>query len=250
MSSKYSARKFAESQDAIRLRPGFVALDCSRATGGVTYEQTRHAVITEATRANGTEVVSWSTRRTVDHKQVVADMDALVKRVDYLLRVNCSRAGWGWFADADAAAKVRHGMDLLQDQAEELNATARRLGSARRVHLSLILVPLDVTNSDVAQEIYRSVLATLQGIHECLRAGMVGSELDKHLLRARNMGNVAVGITSAALTDALGRVPEWRNEVRTAVKGGVDAALAGQTLQLDALDAAIQLFSPFTLGQE
>jgi hypothetical protein len=241
--------------DRIQLRPGYIVVDCSKATGGVQYQQTEHLIEKDGNVGGAEEIATWSTRRIVDHKQVVSDIDALVKRVDYLLRVHCSRAGWGWFADKDAAAKVRHGMDLLQEQADTLNRDARRLGSARRVHLSVVFAAIDVANESIAQEVYRTVLDNLQAIHDALRAGMAGSELDKLMLRAKNMGNVAVGITGTALTDALSRVPEWRAELRAAVKGtkdanGLEPAKAGAKLNLDPLEAAIQLFSPFNLGED
>jgi hypothetical protein len=244
---KTNPRRIDPATTQIELRPGYIVVDCSKATGGVQYEQTAHEV--EESR-RGREVVSWSTRRTVDHKQVVADIDALVKKVDYLLRVNCTRAGWGWFADKDAAAKVRHGMDLLEEQAEALNDDAKRLGSARRVHLAVIFASIDVTNESVAQEVYRTVRENLQAIFDCLRGGMAGAELDKLMLRAKNMGNVAAGITQTALSDALSRIPEWRADLRAGLKEGKEPAKAGAKLNLDPLEAAIQLFSPFNLGED
>lgn len=249
---KAEARKFV-AEGRIDLQPGYIVVDCSTATGGVTYEQTRHTVEEEGVG----EVSRWTTRKTVDHKQVVADMDNLVKRGDWVLRKHCSRAGFGWFATADALAKVRHDMEELREAGDKLNRAAKKLGSARRVHISFVSAYIDVTNEQVAQEIYRTAADTLQAIHDALRAGLIGPELDKVMIRAKNMGNIAAGILQTALNDALSKIPEWRSEIRAAIKGkpsdedgngavkGIEPAKAGKKLNLEPLEAAIQLFLPF-----
>lgn len=244
MSNKSEARKWAEKVEGrLELKPGYIVVDCSTATGGVSYQQTRHTVEEEGVG----EVSRWTTRKTVDHKQIVADMDNLVKRGDWVLRKHCSRTGFGWFATAESLAKVRNDMDALHEAGEKLNRDARKLGSARRVHVSFVSAYIDVTNEQVAQEIYRTAAETLQAIYDCLRGGLIGPELDKTMIRAKNMGNIAAGILQTALNDALGKIPEWRAEIRAAIKGdnAIEPAKAGKKLNLDSLDAAIQLFLPF-----
>jgi hypothetical protein len=228
----------------VAIRPGYVVLDCSTATGGVTHQRTP----TVSRKKGDGRIEDWSTTRIVDHAQIVKESDALVKQVDYLLRVHASRTGFGWFADDAAVAKIRNGLVDVRSKAEALNNAARKLGSARRTHIAVIFAKLDVAHEDVAQEIYRVARANLQAIYDCLRGGTVGQELDTALVRARNTGNVASGLLRTALDDAMSRVGAWRADVRAALKQGVAPEAAGAALDLSAMEAAMQLLEPWNPG--
>jgi hypothetical protein len=228
----------------VAIRPGFVVLDCSTATGGVTHQRTP----TVSHKQGDGRVEDWSTTRHVDHAQIVKESDALVKQVDYLLRVHASRTGFGWFADGAAVAKIRNGLVDVHAKADALNKAARKLGSARRTHIGVIFAKLDVAHEDVAQEIYRVARANLQAIYDALRAGTVGQELDTALVRAKNTGNVASGLLRTALDAAMGQVSAWRADVRAGLKQGVAPEAAGAALDLGALEAAMQLLEPWNPG--
>lgn len=232
------------SHGTVAIRPGFVVLDCSSATGGVQHQRT--PTITH--KQGDGRVEDWSTSRIVDHSQVVKESDTLIKQVDYLLRVHASRTGFGWYADANAVAKIRNGLVDIKAKADALNETARKLGSARRTHIGVIFAKLDVAHEDVAMEIYRVARQNLQAIYDCLRAGTVGQELDTALVRAKNTGNVASGLLRTALDTAMTSIPAWRADVRAALKQGVQPDVAGKALDLGALEAAMQLLEPWNPG--
>lgn len=244
-STKISA---AAQLPKITVRPGWICQDVSRATGGVRYVRTP---VDEASINNGrglrTEVV---VDRTIDHVEVCAALDACAKRVQAILRKHGTRIGdLGWFADDAMLAKINNEIAQLQDEATELNQQAKRLGSERRVRIKVVPLRMEPAMAETVEEVARVISYDLRELRGALHAGTV-AELPKLLLRARNLHKLATGIQSDSIYFALRCAVDARRDLKSALRDGADPAQAGAALDLNAIDAAIQLFAPSFLQDE
>jgi hypothetical protein len=228
--------------DKIQIRPGWLVVDVSAAHGGVHYDRTPLGAI----EINGGEGQRsrYETVKTVDHVVYVHDIDAIVKRVDYILRKHCARAGYGWFADDEALAKVRAEVEALKEDAEALNRSARLAGCARRAYIDIVPAKIEIASEDAAREVCRTVRSVLAEIRDALRQGEVNQPLAKVLLKARNLDRLAVGIQADSIRYALEEVAPAKRTIREAVKQGKAPKDAGAALSLPGMDAAIDLFTP------
>lgn len=225
----------------ITVKPGWVIKDTSSASGGVHYARTH---LNEETVANRLEA-EFRTRKSVDHVVIVHDLDAVVKRVDYALRKFCTKTVFGWYGNDAALAAVRSEVSQIQDAARVLNETAARLGSAHRAHIGIVPTYIDPTTPEAAEEIARTVRETLGGIQEALRAGEVGTLLQGRLLKAKNLEKLGTGFQGEAIRFALEAIGRARTEIREKLKEGEGTPLElGAAVNLDAVETAIQLFSP------
>lgn len=226
--------------ESIAIKPGWIIKDCSHANGGVHYR--RKYQRDEQTGERRT--VDFETRKIIDHVIVVRDLDATVKRVDYLLRKHCTRTSLGWFATDEALVKVREGLTRVEDEARALNTSAAIAGSCHRAYIGIAPLRVDTSTPEAAREIARTVRDCLTDILVTLRKGEIGQELAGKLLRARNLDQLATGMQAEALRFGLEQLGQARRDIRIALKAGTNPAEAGAAVNLEAVENAIALFDP------
>jgi hypothetical protein len=254
-----SKSKKSES-GVFHFRPGWMIVDCSSASGGIQYDREllKEKSINEG---NGMQA-DHKTRKTVDNVEFCAAVDAVVKKVDYVLRKHCARTEMGWFADDRALQRVKAEVAEIEAEAEELNtAGARRAKSARRAKIRVVPLRLDLAKPEAVQEIAHTIRSILIELRDTLRAGDLAN-LHKLKIRSKNLHQLAVGFQSDAIRFALDRVPLAANEIREEMKNAkrgaqndgkskerverdVNAAArrAGAKVDIQAIEAAIMHFT-------
>lgn len=256
--SKSSKSKGMKSDGTFHFRPGWLVVDCSSASGGIRYDR---ELVKEKSINEGNGIqADHKTRKTVDHVEYCAAIDAVVKKVDYVLRKHCARTEMGWFADDKALKKVKREVTAIAREAKELNASAKKADSARRAKISVAPLKLDPAHPEAVQEIAHTIRGVLLELREALRAGDIAS-LHKLRIRSKNLEQLAVGFQSDAIRFALERVPDAANEIREAIRNATRAAKndgedkemieekaaaaarrAGKRVDVEAIEAAIVHF--------
>jgi hypothetical protein len=258
MSKSKSKSKGMKNDGVFHFRPGWLVVDCSSASGGIRYDR---ELVKEKSINEGNGIqADHKTRKTVDHVEYCAAVDAVVKKVDYVLRKHCARTEMGWFADDKALRKVKREVVAISREARELNASAEKADSARRAKISVAPLKLDPAHPEAVQEIAHTIRGVLGEIRDALRAGDVAS-LHKLRIRSKNLEQLAVGFQSDAIRFALERVPGAANEIREAIKNATRSAKndgedkevidakaaaaakrAGKRVDVEAIEAAIVHF--------
>lgn len=229
-----------DEHEQIAIKPGWVIKDCACATGGVRYRRKYKRDETSGER----RTVDFETRKIIDHVIIVRDLDAIVKKVDYILRKHCARTNLGWFATDDGLVKVRAELTRVEAEARALNESAAIAGSLHRAYIGIAPLRVDVATPEAAREIARTVHDCLGDILVTLRKGEIGQELAGKLLRARNLDQLATGMQAEALRFALEQIAQARKDIRVALKKGTSAQDAGAAVNLEAVENAIMLFDP------
>jgi len=255
-----------KSDGVFHFRPGWLIVDCSSASGGIRYDR---ELVKEKSinKGNGVQA-DHKTRKTVDHVEYCAAVDAIVKKVDYVLRKHCARTAMGWFADNAALRKVKVEIAAIVREADDLNTNAaKKAKSERRAKISVAPLKLDPAHPEAVQEIAHTIRGILIELRDALRGGDLAS-LHKLRIRSKNLERLAIGFQSDAIRFALERVPEAATEIREAVKDATRAAKknngedavaieeaataaakqAGATVDIESIEAAIAHFmdSPLT----
>lgn len=255
------------AEGTFQFRPGWMIVDTSSASGGIRYDR---ELVKEKSinKGNGLQA-DHKTRKTVDHVEFCTAVDALVKKVDYVLRKHCTRTEMGWFADDSALAKVKAEVAELQAEATDLNINgAKKAKSARRAKIRVVPLRLDLDRKEAVQEIVHTIRGVLGELRDALRTGDLPS-LHKLKIRAKNLDKLAVGFQSDAIRFALERVPIAANEIREAVKtatrgvrnsGGskkeieeatsAAATKAGGKVDIEVIEAALAHFEDSTFTDE
>jgi hypothetical protein len=242
----------------IKVRPGYLVVDTSTATGGVTYDREYGDEI-KINNGQGVQA-KLHTIKTVDHVEAVAALDALKKKVDYACRKHCARTAFGWFADEVSLRALRNEVAELQAEAVTLNTAAAAVGSQRRAHVGIVAGKLEVASAEAAREIARTIREVLSSVLGALRSGKVKKRTDKDgkvidrdelhapLLKCKNLDRLAVGLAGEAVKMALDRIPEAKKEVLEGLKRGEDPASIGAELDLGAIENAITWFEEDEIG--
>lgn len=258
-----SKSKKSESESVFNFRPGWMVVDCSSASGGIQYDR---ELLKEQSIGNGLQA-DHKTRKTVDNVAFCQEVDAVVKKVDYVLRKHCARTEMGWFADDNALQKVKAEVALLAEEAALLNTVgARKAKSARRAKIRVVPLKLDFDKREAVQEIAHTIRAVLTELRDTLRAGDLPN-LHKLKIRSKNLEKLAVGFQSDAIRFALDHVPVAANEIRDAVRAAKRAATndgkgklavekatnaaakrAGAKVNIESIEAAIAHFEDSPLA--
>jgi hypothetical protein len=242
----------------IQVRPGYLVIDTSTATGGVTYDREYDDDPTKINNGQGIQV-QLRTVKTVDHVEAVAALDALKKKVDYACRKYCARTAFGWFADEVSLRALRKEIDELRAEAVNLNAAAAAVGSERRARVGIVAGKLELASADAAREIAYTIRETLAGVLAALRAGKVKrrvkdgevvakDELHAPLLKCKNLDRLAVGLAGEAVKMALDSIAPAKKELLDRMKQGEDPAAVGAELDLGAIENAITWFEEDEIG--
>jgi hypothetical protein len=261
-----SKHKIENKNDGVfNFRPGWMIVDCSSASGGIRYDR---ELVKEKSinKGNGVQA-DHKTRKTVDHVEFCAAVDAVVKKVDYVLRKHCARTDMGWFADDVALKKVKAEITAIEHEADDLNMNAaKKAKSERRAKIRVVPLKLDLAKPEAVQEIAHTIRGVLIELRDALRSGDLAS-LHKLRIRSKNLERLAIGFQSDAIRFAMERVPAAATEIREAVRNvtraakddGEDKAAveeaataaakrAGARVDIESIEAAIMHFtdSPIT----
>jgi len=219
-----TAAKKHPTTAGVTVAPGYVVINISGASGGVSY--TREAVSSKVKRhAVATTFVNVMY---VDHAALVDEINAAVKRVDgTILRNRCVKMSFGHFVTAQGVAALQHEVAVLRTHVEALNQAAAAVKSAHRGRVGVVVAQLDVTHPDVVAEVSRTVVEVLTGFRAALAAGDVDDVIDPRTgvvtartamkplaIRAKNLGGVVESESAAVLRTALDRARTARAEVR------------------------------------
>jgi len=263
--SKSKKSSVKKSEGVFHFRPGWMMVDCSSASGGISYD--RELLGEEPINRKRGLQVDHKTRKTVDNVEFCAAVDAVVKKVDYVLRKHCARTDMGWFADDSVLHKVKAEVAEIMKEAEELNTNgAKKAKSARRAKIRVVPLKLDLAKPEAVQEIAGTIRSVLIELRDALKAGDLAS-LHKLRIRSRNLEKLAVGFQSDAIKFALERVPLAAAEIREAVKhatraakndgedkdkvtevGEIAAKRAGGKVDVESIEAAIAHFEESPLA--
>lgn len=264
-----SKKSKVSSESVFNFRPGWMIVDCSSASGGIRYDR---ELLKEKSINKGHGIqADHKTRKTIDNVEFCAAIDAVVKKVDYVLRKNCARTAMGWFADDHALQKVKAEVAEIEREAHELNTNAaKKAKSARRAKINVVPLKLDLAKPEAVREIAGTIREVLAELRDALRAGDVAS-LHKLRIRSKNLDRLAVGFQSDAIKFALERVPNAANEIREAIKNATRAAKndgedkdkiaevaeaaakkAGAKIDIESIEAALAHFedSPLVAADE
>ena len=253
------------SEQVFHFQPGWMIVDCSSASGGIRYDR---ELLKEKTINKGAGMqADHKTRKTVDNVEFCAAIDAVVKKIDYVLRKHCARTDMGWFANDKALHKVKVEVAEIEREAHELNTTAaKKAKSARRAKIRVVPLKLDLAKPEAVQEIAHTIRSVLTELRDTLQAGDLAS-LHKLRIRSKNLEQLAVGFQQDAIRFALERVPTAANEIREAVKNAKRAAQndgakkeeveeaieaaakrAGSKVDVESIEAAIAHFTDSPLA--
>lgn len=216
------SKKIKKSEGVFTFRPGWMIVDCSSANGGIRYD--RELLGEEPINRRRGLQVDHKTRKTVDNVEFCAAVDAVVKKVDYVLRKHCARTDMGWFADDVALGKVKAEVAEIEKEAHALNTVdAKKAKSARRAKIRVVPLKLDLAKPEAVQEIAATIRSVLIELRDALKNGNL-ADLHKLRIRSRNLEKLATGFQSDAIRFALERVPLAAAEIREAVKHATRAA--------------------------
>jgi len=236
-----------KTPEAFCFRPGWILRDRAEAKGGVYYYR---ELIDE--QLDGDRLVSdHKTRKTVDNVTFVAEADALVKKVHYVLRKHCTRTELGWFADDACWAKVKAEVAILQDEAVDINRRAKAARSERQVTVNVVPLRLDLVQPEVVREIATTIRGIMVELLTTLRSGDI-TPIHKLKIRSRNLEQLAVGIQADVIRFALDRAWQAASEIKQAMDAAPASATqrrfklaqeVGRSLDLEMIEAAIEHFT-------
>lgn len=227
--------------DSFKARSGWILVDRSTANGGVRYTRTpveEHSI----NRGDGIQA-THETVKEVDHVAFVKEIDRLVKHTEYILRKTCAQTPVGYFASDEILPKVREEIERLVHEASALNASASIAGCARRARIQIVPIRVDLDTEEAAQEIAKHIRESLTALRNLLRQGETGTPWHNALGRAKNLPTLATGVQADSITFGLENAQAEAKAIRETVKNGAAPKVAGAYANLDALQAAIDLFS-------
>jgi hypothetical protein len=237
-----AAVKKRAASPRVEVAPGYVVINISGASGGVTY--TRQAVNTKTKRH--AKSTTFMNVMHVDHEALVSEINAVVKKVDdTVLRSRCVKTSFGHFVAERDVGGLRADVAELRARVDALNIAAAGAKSKHRGRVGVVIAQLDVRHPDVVGEVSRTIIEILTGLRDALAAGDIDDVTDKTgkvvhrnamkplLIRAKNIESMVTGTSATVLHAALDRVRTARAEVRERT-GEVD---------FSAIDVAIGWFS-------
>jgi hypothetical protein len=233
-----------------KIAPGYVIINIATSSGGLKYLREHLGEEKEGERVE----TEYKTNKVVDNVAVVKEIDAAVKEADYILRSNCVKTAFGYFATDAKLVEVQKKIEALKGQMEHLNRKAKVLGSAHRGNIGIIAARLDIANADTMRECYRVVRETLEGIYEALLRGDVRDIKDKDdnisargqlrpaMLRARNLESMAIGLAGESIKRALECAKVARKQILERIENGATPEEAGRAVDLTEIETAITWF--------
>lgn len=237
----------ASSTPKIDLKSGFIMNDASTATGGIRYAR---EVLEERRTADGEGTIKiWKTEKVVDHDDLVRRVDAISKKVDYVLRKHCSRLGRFYFADQEQHDAVMAEVVNLKNAARTVNIEARAAGCGRRAYVSVLPSQINLAHEDAAREVAHTIQTTLGDMLEVIKAGDIGRPFEKVMLRMRNLEKLAVGICAESIVFAREAAKSAKKAIRAELKLSKSPQNAAKAADTMMIQAAIDMFAPLTADE-
>lgn len=210
----------------LEIKPGYVVISTTTATGGITY--TRDHGTVEAEGMGGIRQDIASVKR-IDHVEAVKATRAVAGKAERAVARRCTRVAGGWYhATSEALAVLSMDLADLAPEVDAANALAESVGSAARAHVGVMPVQLDVSNAECVREIYRTIRESLTEIHGAIVAGDA-HDLGLALTRAVRLDSLAVGLAGDAIRMALEAAKSAGSEIR-AVNRRRDDGIAVETV--------------------
>lgn len=195
--------------EKLQIKPGYVVISTTRATGGVSY--TRQHGTEEPEGVDGIRQEIASIKR-VDHREAVETTRKVARRAEYLIRTRCAAVAFGFYATPEACATLAIDLAELAAEVDAANDLASRVGSDAHVYVGMMPVEIDVSNGDCVREIYRTLRTGLGEIRAALVAGDA-HDLKLALDRAARLDSLAVGLAGEAIRAAIESAREARSEI-------------------------------------
>lgn len=238
------------------LGKGFFLVPEFSATGGVKY-----------TRRDGHEEqtgerleAEFTTTKVVDHVGLLKWSRKIINLAYNAMERHASQTPIGYWVPADKAEAITAEIAGVRKEAESFNTAAHNVGSGRRVRIATYPISMREDDESAAIRLAQTVRERLVALVEALRAG----DLDGYATawkRARNLPRLATGIQAEAVGFALEAAKEGRAIVAALIRGAEQAipggtvgaspmepAKAGESVNLDALESAIVLFTDSVNG--
>lgn len=213
------------------------------ATGGVKY--TRQAGFEET---HGDELIGeFTTQKHVDHVGLLKLSRKAINAAYLVMERWASATPIGYFVSSENAPKLEAELAKVAEDARGLNAIAEQFGSKRRVRIGAYRVQVKEDDSAVAVRLAQTVRERLAELGENLRAGDLNAYATTWK-RAKNLPRLATGIQAESIVFALEAAKEARAEVARLIREGTPIDKAGQSVNLDALESAIHLFTDSVNG--
>lgn len=221
-----------------KIQPGYIVINTSKVSGGVHYDR-QYAKKRREGNGHRREFV---TVKRVDHTKLVEESDQLYQIARHVIRSRAANTEIGFYADEDTLRTIQIEMASLREQAEKFNRRAKRAGCARRMHVGLVPVKLEIDNVAAAQEIARTIRQTCDDFIQAIRAGDP-DEITKALNRARNFEQLATGMQRDSVIWAIECAKEARSELRKVKRDGRSVKKAARTWDIEPIEACAGMFA-------
>jgi Ni,Fe-hydrogenase I large subunit len=222
----------------IRIRPGWMIIPEFTAAGGVSREILDRD---EEEVGPGLEI-ERKTRETVDNVELLRESRSIVNACYHILDKYASQTHAGYFADEHQLAQIEEALKEQREAARMFNDIAYRAGCARRVTVDIMPCKLDLDFPATVVRIARMVRERITALRDALKAGN-RKAFESAIDRCHNLHHMAVGIQSESIKLALDHAKEQKSLLLEHMRDGDDPAMAAKKLDLEPLDACINLFS-------
>lgn len=224
----------------MEFRPGYILSLEFSAIGGVNY---RRELVDEV--IEGQELrAEFRTQKHVDNVDMQKTSRAIINQAYHIVDKHATPTPIGYWVDAEALEKIMTELAGPQEAARMFNELAASLGSRRRVEIHVYPLRLPEFQDDsfaAARRVARDVRERLQGMRDTLAvADRKGFELAYD--KARNLDRMAVGVQADAIRMALDHARLTKTHMLEALRAGHDPEAVAKVLDLEPIDAAIQLF--------
>lgn len=127
-------------------------------------------------------------RKVVDNKEVVAEMQKLIKKVSDKCRSSCAKTDAGWITPVLGVGALRADFEEFKAQADRLNQLAVRQRSAQRIRVAMVASTLQVDDT-VLDLIHQPIVTIVEDLMTALKAGSVQGDSDFRtaMNRTRNL---------------------------------------------------------------
>lgn len=221
------------------LRPGFIVNCEFSALGGVRYKRKQLGEKQLGERGLQRE---HHTEVEIDNVELLKESKAIIGAAYYVMDRACVNTPVGYFADEGQLSAARKGLAEVQSAASMFNEMARLLGSERRVTIDVFPFEISPANEYTARRLHKVVRERLEALRDALHGGdrkLFEASLDK----ARNLEKLSTGIHADAIKLALEVAKERKSELLELLSAGNGNEIAGSKLDLEPLQAAINLFA-------
>lgn len=221
-----------------QFRPGYILILEFSAKGGVSY---RRETTNEEREGEALHAELHTTKR-VDHVGMAKKSRALINAAYHIVDRHASPTPLGYWASKETLeGEILPALQFVQESANQFNLEAFNVGSERRVAINLFPVALAEDNEHAARRVAQDIQDRVRDLRTALETGdRKGFEAAWD--RAKNLDRMAVGIQADAIRTALDHAKETKSNLLEALREGHSIETLRTVLDLEPLDACIQLF--------